>query len=1000
MRVNTKTLLTIASVSFLFVACGLAPNKEEQDLAEILTIRLDSLTKVIENDQKTNVSEEVLLMQKVLEWRLDSIEKTQKFNDSLNAYYKAKEEIIRDSIRILQREKDSLEAIKNAHQTPMLVNGGMNDTIQNRQYEGQLPLTQAIAQKDLLIAQQNEMIHQNYFERDSIENLNRKEISKSNPEVKAMQANIIAQMNYCILTSYYIKNSPTLEFFENKKREMNNDLTQESIKGVKEVHDYRQKIRETLDELIINEYEKQIYFDVLDIEKKNRKLNAARNALQVPQLSVNPFSAIANTVLTIARAGIDLAVSKNEYEIQNKRSMWEFQREYLKNEFQLGRQGFDYITPLYDKYDLKEYDRLTENDINRYFNAISEPDPETRSRRLEYDSLVFKNLHDYYYNLGMAYIDADSTEVGYKRAEPYFDKYLEQYTKFPLFRTDENTGIIALTRLLRGSKSTSNEYKETLIREIEKNLPNNEFGYAVGSMEYYTMGNYEKAFRLLQKGIDNVENDEVLLELAFKYMNEIREYPEIHHDICGAILSSKSLTLQEYASCVIAMNNNTRNDRLKELMVLQPKDSLNFYLKNQPLLKLTTPKTFIEQDVQVYYESVTDTDTYVYEYNMRPFGVSRDELYANAELLSKNTDIISFFFEGDYSEGKDTLYIKVPFDKTLFHGGSFNYQLIRGKLNTINYTHQQTDSLFKEAIRYCADLSICREELLFSNHHKEKIDSIENLISVCDVNLRLLTDSTKTLEEKAQIFKNRTDSIKNIEEKVLAQIESIKKQIENIKNSDEELNIKVSAQIESIRKQIEDLNNINDGLDVRIEDLNSANRVQKQLIKWGRYKDSSKYHENKKRIAQLESCLDREEQNYNAEHNKNREAIIQLESSLSSEENKLKNARNEYEQAINNYKEIETECNGININAIVQQKENLEKELASLYKKEGNVYIYGDMPKYVRRENVGNGDYLKVILGKDNGNFEKVVFTYKKEGNNWLFYASEMIDGSKYRLVQ
>ena len=134
--------------------------------------------------------------------------------------------------------------------------------------------------------------------------------------------------------------------------------------------------------------------------------------------------------------------------------------------------------------------------------------------------------------------------------------------------------------------------------------------------------------------------------------------------------------------------------------------------------------------------------------------------------------------------------------------------------------------------------------------------------------------------------------------------------------------------------------------------------------------------------------------------NQNKKRIAQLESSQSSEENKLRKAKKEYEQAMINCKEIGTQCNGININAIAQQKEILKKELVSLYKKEGNVYIYGDKPEYVRRENIGNGDYLKVILGKDNGNFEKVVFTYKKEGDNWLFYASEMIDGSKYRLVQ
>lgn len=918
-------LCVVAAISFVIINVN-SPRlngDKGQDLVIDLNKRLDSLQAKIEEGYMQYA-------------KLDSAEKA---FDSVNI-----------KMQELQKEKELLQWRVDSMKKAQKFDGSINSSQQ--EIENEQSLTQAIAEKNFLILQQSEGIRQDRLEMDSTAKLYQKEISKNNPEQKAMQANIITQMNYCILTSYYIKNSPTLEFFENKKREMNNDLTQESIKGVKEVHDYRQKIRETLDELIINEHEKQIYFDVLDIEKKNRKLNAAKNALQ-GNIVVNPFSAIANTVLSIARAGIDLAVSKNESEIQNIRSMWEFQREYLTNEFQLVRQGFDYITPLYDKYDLKEYDRLTENDITRYFNAISEPDPETRSRRLEYDSLVFKNLHDYYYNLGMAYIDADSTEVGYKRAEPYFDKYLEQYTKFPLFRIDENTGIIALTRLLRGSKSTSNEYKETLIKEIEKNLPNNEFGYAVGSMEYYTMGNYEKAFRLLQKGIDNVENDEVLLELAFKYMNKIREYPEIHHDICGAILSSKSLTLQEYASCVIAMNNNTRNERLKELMVLQPKDSMNFYLKNQPTLKHTTPKTFIEQDVQVYYESVTDTETYVYEYNMRPFGVSRDELFANAELFSKNTDIIPFFFEGDYSEGKDTLYIKVPFDKTLFHGGSFNFQLIRGKLNTINYTYQQTDSLFKDLIRYCANLSICREELLFSNHHKEKNNSIENLISACDRNLKILTDSTKTLGEKIYIFRHQADSIKNVEKKIYAEIQSIK-------------------------KQINDIDEINKSLDVDVPDLSKANLWERTMIKWGwGYDNSVQYDENKKNMNQLESDLNGKLREYK---------IIQ----------------EELDAAEENYRNVKQECDGRrgDTNTIKQRKESLKKELANLYVKEGNVCIYGNTPEYVRRDNIENGDYIKVILGEDNGNFEKVVFTYKREADKWVFYSSEMIDGSKYRLVQ
>ena len=56
--------------------------------------------------------------------------------------------------------------------------------------------------------------------------------------------------------------------------------------------------------------------------------------------------------------------------------------------------------------------------------------------------------------------------------------------------------------------------------------------------------------------------------------------------------------------------------------------------------------------------------------------------------------------------------------------------------------------------------------------------------------------------------------------------------------------------------------------------------------------------------------------------------------------------------------------------------------------------------RYKFHNNQEIGDYLKVILGEDNGSFEKVVLTYKKDGDKWVFYASEMIDGTKYRLAQ
>ena len=136
------------------------------------------------------------------------------------------------------------------------------------------------------------------------------------------------------------------------------------------------------------------------------------------------------------------------------------------------------------------------------------------------------------------------------------------------------------------------------------------------------------------------------------------------------------------------------------------------------------------------------------------------------------------------------------------------------------------------------------------------------------------------------------------------------------------------------------------------------------------------------------------------EYDKNKKTIAQLESHLRSEEQKHEKVQKEYKLAKDNYERIENEHNGININMITQQKNNLEEELTHLYVKKDNVYIYGNTPEYVLHRNMGNGDYLKVILGEDNGSFGKTVLTYKRDGNKWVFYASEMIDGSKYRLAQ
>lgn len=967
MRVNTKTLLTIASVSLLFVACGWAPNKKEQNLAEILTTRLDSLTKVIESEQKDNVSEELILMQKVLEWRLDSIERVQRVYDSLDAENKKNEIIIRDSIRILNSERDSIQAYIDS------INGFVvvSDSYLNKSADNDSIielLSKENEAKNEMIRLQNEKIVQGNLLVDSLKRSHLEDVNKNNPLQREMEEKkeiAIAHMNYCILASYGIRHSPSLEYFENKKREMNSMLTMEPIKGIPEIHSYRQEIRETLDGLILNEYEKEIYYDILEIEKKNRKLVAVRNALQVPQFSVNVVSSVSNALLTAARAGIDLAVSKNEAEVQNIRSMWDFRKEELYWTNDLVKNGFNYIQALYDKYDLKEYDRLTDIHIEKYFNALAEDNPNTRMRRLEDDSVVFRNMYDYYYNLGMTYIEVDSVK-GYKRAEPCFDEYLRLYGRNPLFQKDDKTGIIALTRLLYG-KILDKEYQMKLVEIVKTNLPENEIGYCVGARIYYDLEEKEKAFNLLREGIDRVEHDEALIEMALHYMKEIEMYDNIYERVCGAILDSKSLTFSQYAACVIGQGGNSRDLSLKELLVPKNNEKFSFYInKGENSFVEAKNKKFIENDISLYHEIVLNGEMEIYECNVRPYTVSEDELLNRMDLLKKNDRVIPFFFERIKGDEPVPMYaVRLPFEKLSFNRGGEIYKLVYKQLNTVDYSYTQNDSLWNVLVQYCDVLSEYRQNLLFENRLKVKKDSMSSDIVKMEETIRILSDSTKNIQEKSQAFKVRVDSLRILVEKYKSEVMNVEDRVENLKRENAELEP-----------------------NVKIPNMKEANWAQKKLMQWGWYEESQAYEVNKKELTEQEEILLAANRRY-------------------SKVNK------EYLTNDSIYKSLIVQNDQVDIVKYENQKNVLAEQLAYLGMCKDGVSIYGKRPAYkISLKDREDGEYLKIVLGdkrdvaNDSNNdkknvplFKRVVLTYRKSENDWVLYSSEMIDGTKYKLV-
>lgn len=375
--------------------------------------------------------------------------------------------------------------------------------------------------------------------------------SKAAPN--ASQENIVAQMNYCMNAMTNIIEDQSMVTLQHESDQILNNLTMEGIAGLWEIQDFRSNLIEALGKFTITAEERQLTKRIQSIRRDNMKWQALSNALSPTMvMTSNRYSGAFNILTTAARSIIEYNVARGEQSIEELRENWNLREQDLTVIKELRREAHAIIYDLFTKYHLKESQRLTEESSKEFHKLISEKDCDARIRKMNDKKGVYAEIAEYYYYLGMAYLDNGN----YALAKDNFDKYLRLYSLAPIFRHDEMSGCIALAKL-SNEQNLSHQQKQNFIDIALNNLPGNSPAVLQCALEYFQMKEFEKGYQLIRSGIDdpNASDRSLLLMAAINLLPQMKSYNQTYTDVIRAIGHLSSMDSRSFFTYVVNANS-------------------------------------------------------------------------------------------------------------------------------------------------------------------------------------------------------------------------------------------------------------------------------------------------------------------------------------------------------------------------------------------------------------------------------------------------------------
>lgn len=382
-------------------------------------------------------------------------------------------------------------------------------------------------------------------------------VSTQAAEKQVEKEMVIAQMNNCVNTLTNIINSKSMTVLEHETDQLLNNLTIEQIVGLYEIADFREELIDAIGKLGITEEERNLLKRINSINQDNLKWQAFSSALSNTMMITgggnSSLQAGFQALVTVARTAVEFKVVENEQQIGELQAMWELRKSDLNTFVSLRKQALSIIFSLYQKYNLKESDRLTEQTSQLFQKIISDSDPQRMVRLLDDNFNKFGHIADYYYYLGMGYIDMNNIP----KAMSAFANYERLYSQAPIYRINEKSGLISLVKLAYLTNLSKVEIEKELNNALI-NLSNNTMAYIQCAMVYdKVLNNPNKALSILRSALDNMMTSDkaAIITAASTFMSKISKDEE-YKEFITAYKSQRNVDMNAVLNMCIATEYN------------------------------------------------------------------------------------------------------------------------------------------------------------------------------------------------------------------------------------------------------------------------------------------------------------------------------------------------------------------------------------------------------------------------------------------------------------
>ena len=354
---------------------------------------------------------------------------------------------------------------------------------------------------------------------------------------------VMEQLHICKNSLNKIINHGSMKVYEHEIDLLLNNLRIKEVSdlGLYEIQDLRQEMISKLSDLQLNEEERQLLKQVNSMERDAMKWNALSNALNPTLLMVGGGSPqqmigqlVFNVGISAVRSAVEYKSAGAEQNIRELKERFAIRKKDLQAFKELRTKVYKTENDIFNNHGktlkLAEEDRTTESDEEEFEKIISLEDPYQRITNMENGgfSEQFNRFKDYYYYLGMAYLDNQKSADSAKALE-LLSQFVEKTKETPLFRGDEKLGAAALVLL---ANEKNEEKRKNLIGIVKKHLRHNGIALIQCAQAYFELAKInpmheKKGLEILIDLIGDIfvsDNKELAFRLLIDRMNSVVKF--------------------------------------------------------------------------------------------------------------------------------------------------------------------------------------------------------------------------------------------------------------------------------------------------------------------------------------------------------------------------------------------------------------------------------------------------------------------------------------------